>query len=134
MSDFSEPGLKLCADPDLTNRVIVNLLANAIRVSQPEASVVVKAGRMDDDRVWVSITDSGPGIPEKWLNKVFDKFSQIDARKTGGFKGSGLGLAFCRRAVEAQGGRIWLDSKINMGTTVTFTLPAGSPQCGSGGD
>ncbi len=125
VSDLSEPGLRLCADPDLTNRVIVNLLANAIRVSQPEASVVARAGRMEDGRVWISVTDTGPGIPEKWLNKVFDKFSQIGARKTGGFKGSGLGLAFCRRAVEAQGGRIWLESQVNKGTTVTFTLPAG---------
>jgi NtrC-family two-component system sensor histidine kinase KinB len=121
-TDFAEPGLNARADPDLTNRVIVNLLTNAIRVSEPGASVVARAGRRDG-LTWVSVSDSGPGIPEKWLDKVFDKFSQIDARKTGGFKGSGLGLAFCRRAVEAQGGRIWLESQVNEGTTVTFTLP-----------
>jgi signal transduction histidine kinase len=126
LCDLSEPGLRIHADPDLTIRVIVNLLTNAMRVSQPQASVIAKAGRMDDDRVWISVSDSGPGIPEKWLDKIFDKFGQIDARKTGGFKGSGLGLAFCRRAVEAQGGRIWLESKVNRGTTVTFTLPAAS--------
>jgi signal transduction histidine kinase len=132
VSDISEPALRLCADPDLTNRVIVNLLANAIRVSPPESSVVVKAGRTRDGRVWLSVTDTGPGIPAKWLDKVFDKFSQIDARKTGGFKGSGLGLAFCRRAVEAQGGRIWLESEVNKGTTVTFTLPPGAAHGGDG--
>lgn len=124
-SEFSERGIRVCADPDLINRVIVNLLANAIRVSPPGAAVVAKADRLEDGRVWISVTDTGPGIPAKWLDKVFDKFSQIDARKTGGFKGSGLGLAFCRRAVEAQGGRIWLESQVNKGTTVTFTLPAG---------
>lgn len=126
-SEFSDPGLKACADPDLTNRILVNLLANAIRVSQPEASVVVRAARTADGQVSIRVTDTGPGIPEKWLDKAFDKFSQIDARKIGGFKGSGLGLAFCRLAVEAQGGRIGLESQVNEGTTVTFTLPPEMP-------
>jgi two-component system sensor histidine kinase VicK len=122
-SELSEPDLRAYADPDLTNRVLVNLMANAIRVSQPEATVLARAGRSDDGRIWVSVTDTGPGIPEKWLDKVFDKFSQIDARKTGGFRGSGLGLAFCLRAVEAQAGRISIQSQVDKGTTVTFTLP-----------
>lgn len=122
-SELSEPDLRAFADPDLTNRVLVNLLANAIRVSQPEASVVTRAWSLDGERVWISVTDTGPGIPEKWLSKVFDKFSQIDARKTGGFRGSGLGLAFCLRAVQAQAGRISIESHVDEGTTITFTLP-----------
>jgi len=125
--EFSAPGLMAYADPELTNRVLVNLLANAIRVSQPEASVVVGTARTGDGQVSIRVTDTGPGIPQKWIAKVFDKFSQIDARKTGGFKGSGLGLAFCRLAVEVQGGRIWLESQVNEGTTITFTLPSESP-------
>ena len=65
-----------------------------------------------------------------WVNikeypapKLFNKFVQVEARQAGKTVGSGLGLTFCRLAVEAQGGRIWLQSKVGVGTTVTFVLP-----------
>jgi len=80
------------------------------------------------DQLALSVTDQGVGIPKEWTNKVFDKFAQIEARKAAGAVGSGLGLTFCRRAVEAQGGRIWLQSELGKGTTVTFTLPVASPR------
>src|SRR3989304_9397943 len=75
--EFSAPGLMAYADPELTNRVLVNLLANAIRVSQPEASVVVGTARTGDGQVSIRGTDNGPGIPQKGIAKVFDKFHEI---------------------------------------------------------
>jgi signal transduction histidine kinase len=114
------------ADPELTARILVNLLSNAIKVSRPgsEVSLHVLAG--DADKLVFRIVDQGPGIPGEWLDRVFDKFVQVDSRReTGRTVGSGLGLTFCRLAVEAQGGRIWLESEEGQGATVNFTLPRG---------
>jgi len=69
----------------------------------------------------VSVRDSGPGIPEEDRERIFDKFTRVtrDSRP----KGIGLGLAFCRLAVEAHGGRIWVESQEGQGSTFHFTLP-----------
>ncbi len=71
-----------------------------------------------------SVIDQGCGIPKEWADKIFDKFTQVDDHKAGGTViGSGLGLTFCRLAVESLGGHIWLESKVDKGTTIAFTLP-----------
>ena len=111
------------ADQELTERVLVNLLSNAIKFSPPESAVTVSVAPNDADMVAFGVTDQGPGIPKEWVNRVFDKFAQVDADGEGKSIGAGLGLTFCRLAVEAQGGRIWLESEVGKGTTVTFTLP-----------
>jgi signal transduction histidine kinase len=115
------------ADSTVVVRVLVNLLSNAIKSSRPGSDVTVRVVPFDAAMVAFSVADVGHGIPKEWVDKVFDKFTQIEARKAGGAVGSGLGLTFCRRAVEAQGGRIWLESETDRGTTVTFTLPAQGP-------
>jgi signal transduction histidine kinase len=114
------------ADPTLTVRVLVNLLSNAIKFSGPESVVTVRAMPYAANMVAFSVADQGRGIPKAWSGKVFDKFVQVEARRTGRAVGSGLGLTFCRLAVDAQGGRIWLESEVDKGTTVTFTLPEGA--------
>jgi signal transduction histidine kinase len=120
-----DPGItSVYADPALTERVLVNLLSNAIQFSQHESSIIVRIASLNASAVVFSVTDRGCGIPKEWLGRVFDKFAQVEAHKGGDRIGSGLGLTFCRLAVEAQGGRIWLKSTVNQGTTVTFTLPA----------
>jgi signal transduction histidine kinase len=121
-----EPGANVetvYADPAVTTRVLVNLLSNAIKFSPPESVVTVRTAPFTADMAALSVADRGRGIPKEWGNKVFDKFVQVEARRAGSTVGSGLGLSFCRLAVEAQGGRIWLESEINHGTTITFTLP-----------
>lgn len=114
---------KVYADHGVTARVLVNLLSNAIKFSQPESTVIVRVAPFSPNAVAFSVADQGRGISKEWADKVFDKFSQAEVGKTRGEVGSGLGLTFCRLAVEAQGGQIWLESEINKGTTVTFTLP-----------
>jgi signal transduction histidine kinase len=114
---------QIYADPDVTTRVLVNLLSNAIKFSRPHSSVIICIEASDANMLAFRITDQGPGIPNEWVDRVFDKFTQVDARKTGGAIGSGLGLTFCRLAVQAQGGQIWLESEVGKGTIVTFTLP-----------
>jgi NtrC-family two-component system sensor histidine kinase KinB len=114
-------------DPDVTHRVIVNLLSNAIKYSPKGGKVALSATRAGDGHVAICVTDEGPGIPREWQEKAFDMFAQLEAQRGKAALGSGLGLAFARMAVEAQGGRIWLESGDETGTTVTFTLPKQGP-------
>lgn len=112
------------ADAGVIVRVLINLLSNAIKFSQPNATITVRVMPVEKGQVTFSVVDEGAGIPKAWAAKVFDKFVQVDARKTGQPLGSGLGLAFCREAVEAHRGRIWVETGVSHGTTITFTLPA----------
>ena len=114
------------ADPDITVRVLVNLLSNALKYSPPDSTITVRARALEQGLVTFSVTDEGPGIPPEWVEKVFDKYAQVEARKEGA--STGLGLTFCQLAVEAQKGRIWIESEVGKGTTVLFTLPAGKTQ------
>lgn len=112
------------ADMDITTRVLVNLLSNALKYSPPDSTITIRTRASDEgSTVIFSVTDQGPGIPPEWLDKVFDKYAQVEARKEGA--STGLGLTFCQLAVEAQKGRIWIESELGKGTTVLFTLPAG---------
>ena len=111
------------ADPDMTIRILVNLLSNAIKHSPANATVTVSAAAAEQDRVVLRVSDQGIGIPAEWRDKVFERFSQVEARKAGVATGSGLGLTFCRLAVESQGGRIWIEGESSQGTTAAFTLP-----------
>jgi signal transduction histidine kinase len=121
-----DPGVgTVYADSAVTIRVLVNLLSNAIKFSKPDSVVAIRAAQGEAGMVALSVADQGQGIPKALAGRVFDKFVQVDAHKTGGAAGSGLGLTFCRLAVEAQGGHIWLESEVDVGTTVTFTLPEG---------
>jgi signal transduction histidine kinase len=110
-------------DRELTFRVLANLLANAIKHAPPGSTISVEAGASPAGEALLGVSDPGPGIPPQWLNRVFDKFEQVDARKSGAAVGTGLGLTFCRLAVQAQGGRIWVESQPGVRTTFRFTLP-----------
>jgi len=114
---------QITTDLLLLKRLIINLTSNAIKVSPNNETVIVRVGSHDRWFCRVDIIDHGPGIPEKMAHKVFDMFTQAEKQKTGTNYGSGIGLSFCKVAVTALGGRIWLTSKEGEGTTVTFTLP-----------
>lgn len=119
-----DPGAAtVVADPEITTRVLVNLLSNALKYSPLDSSIIVRTRPTEDGMVLFSVSDQGPGIPPEWIEKVFDKYAQVEARKKGA--STGLGLTFCQLAVEAQGGRIWIESELGKGTTVLFTLPLG---------
>ncbi len=112
------------ADDTLTVRVLVNLLSNAIKFSPTQAVVTVQTFPYSVNRLAFSVSDQGPGVPAEWASKVFRKYVQVEGHKTNGTaSGSGLGLTFCRQAIEAQGGRIWLENNVERGTKITFTIP-----------
>lgn len=106
------------ADPSLVARVIENLVGNAVKFSAPAAGPIQVSARLDGAAVEVRVRDTGPGVDEKVRERLFEKFTVGDLPG----RGSGLGLAFCRLAVEAQGGRIRLEST-GPGAVFAFSLP-----------
>ena len=114
------------ADIELTRRVLLNLVGNAIKYSPPDSTVILRTTPTGKDRLAFSVIDHGPGIPPQWREKVFDKFAQVEARQSGNsIAGSGVGLNFCQLAVEAQGGKIWVEGnpESERGASFSFTLP-----------
>jgi signal transduction histidine kinase len=108
------------ADGGMIERVLLNLLNNALKYTPADGEVIVQCGAKDD-ALYVRVRDNGPGISPEFRSRIFDKFARAqDREKTGGF---GLGLAFCRLAVEAHGGLIWVESTPGEGSTFAFTLP-----------
>jgi len=115
------------ADPDKINQVLMNLIGNAIKFTPPSGTVTVSASRDGKKNVQVSVSDNGPGVLPNETEKIFEKFYQI--AEFGGTKpkGTGLGLAICKALVELHGGKIWVASAMNNGSTFNFTLPAYAP-------
>ena len=110
------------ADKTLLKRVLTNLVQNAITHS-PVPVTLTLAARRDPAGIVLSVSDSGPGIPDEYHDLVFQKFEQVRAANAPRVRSSGLGLAFCRIAVESHGGRIWLRSKEGEGSTFHILLP-----------
>jgi PAS domain S-box-containing protein len=107
-------------DPNKIDRVIINLVGNAIKYSESGDQVRVHA-EADDEKVTVTITDEGKGIPEDQLEKVFERFHQVRGEDQA--SGSGLGLTICKAFVELHGGKIWAERRESKGTRFCFTLP-----------
>ena len=112
--------IKINADANKIIWVLTNLIANALRYSDPGGEIKIGATSRNS---WVEIyvADRGAGIPIEYQGKIFDKFVQVETEKDVG--GSGLGLAICKEMVQAHGGRIWVDSTVGEGSTFTFTVP-----------
>ncbi len=108
------------ADPNRLERILTNLLSNALKYSDPESEVLVRAERADGD-VRVAVIDHGPGIAPEDLPHLFDRFYR--ARTAGEAEGLGLGLFITKVLVEAHGGKIWVESETGKGSTFYFALP-----------
>ncbi len=116
------PALPLIlVDVDMIHRVLINLLENAIKFTPVRGRIVI-GGRVESAewvRLWVK--DNGPGIPPAEQERVFEKFMRLHSKERPG--GLGVGLAFCRLAVNGHGGRIWVESEAGQGATFWLTLP-----------
>lgn len=127
-------------DGVLIQRVLVNLLGNASNFVSTDGAIIVSARLTADGAragdpatpippdsqtpiLLVSVADTGPGIPAQYQEKIFDKFGQVDSRSGRRKYSTGLGLTFCKLAVEAHGGRIGVQSVVGQGSTFWFTLP-----------
>ena len=100
--------------------MLVNLIHNAIKFTPPKGEVIVFT-MMDEDKIRISVSDTGIGIPSSDVSRIFERFYKADKARTGG--GTGLGLAIAKHVIEAHGGRIWVESIEGKGSTFHFTIP-----------
>jgi PAS domain S-box-containing protein len=113
---------EVLADRQQIQRVIINLLTNAIRVT-PAGGTITMRGAQRHGEVAFSVADTGAGIPREYLSRIFEPFVQVPNSPQGG---SGLGLTIARRIVEAHGGRLTVQSERGRGSTFSFTVPVGT--------
>jgi signal transduction histidine kinase len=111
-------------DHGLLKRVLVNLLKNALDHTPVDGQVTVGAQPENAESLTIWVQDTGVGIPQAFHEKIFEKFSQVELREVHERRGTGLGLTFCRLAVEAHGGRIWVESAEGKGSRFSFTVPS----------
>jgi signal transduction histidine kinase/DNA-binding response OmpR family regulator/CHASE3 domain sensor protein len=121
-SRFNIDGVMDC-DEDRTTQVLTNLLSNAIKFAPADSEVLVSVDPGKNGFLRFSVSDSGPGIPEEQMHKLFGKFQQIDQSDTRKMEGTGLGLAITKAIVEQHGGSIAVDSVVGKGTTFWFEMP-----------
>lgn len=115
---------ELEADMSLIRRILFNLVFNAAKYSPPGSVVTVGVTHETaSESLRFFVADMGPGIPDKYRQTIFDKYVQAEARNRGEIKSKGLGLAFCKLAVEAHGGRIWVEQNKQQGSVFLFTVP-----------
>jgi PAS domain S-box-containing protein len=131
---------RLYADEDKLLRTLVNLLGNAIKFTPSGGTITVAARAVrlieftsgdpsmhlpnsDQDAILFSVADTGEGIPRDAFERIFEKFGQVETRRAGRKMSTGLGLSFCKLAVEAHGGRIWVESELDKGSVFSFIIP-----------
>lgn len=116
-----QPALPMVfVDLDMIRRVVINLLENAVKFT-PINGLIEIGARMGEGQLLIWVSDSGPGISDEYKETIFQKFTRIKYENAP--KGVGLGLAFCRLAVNAHGGNIWVESEEGRGSKFVFTLP-----------
>jgi signal transduction histidine kinase len=110
-------------DKNLYETIIRNLISNAIKFSKTESEIKITFSDLDDKFIQISVSDTGIGIAEEDIPKLFR--DDIDRKKIGNSpeKGSGLGLLLCKEFVEKHKGQIWVESQLEQGTTFHFTIP-----------
>jgi len=111
---------EVIADSDKIESVLVNLIHNAIKFTQPGGQITLQA-RYDNGQVIFSVQDTGKGIQPQDLPRIFERFYKADQSRSGG--GTGLGLSIARHTIEAHKGRIWVESTPGQGSTFSFSLP-----------
>jgi len=111
----------IVVDVDMIRRVLINLLENAMKFTPSEGNISVGCKLTEKGSLYFWVKDSGSGIPEDALELIFEKFNRLQGDHYP--KGLGLGLAFCRLAVQAHGGKIWVESKTDLGSKFSFSLP-----------
>ena len=128
-----DPGLVLMGDEDLLVNALRNLLENAVAYSPEKTRVVVTTNRVADDVAEISVTDQGIGIPQRDLERIFERFYRVDPARSRATGGTGLGLAIVKHVTAAHGGQVMVGSKVGEGSTFTLRLPvANRPRAAAG--
>jgi signal transduction histidine kinase len=111
------------ADDQRLHQVLSHLVENAIKFSQDEQPILVRARPYGEDFVRIDVVDEGIGIEPKDVDVIFEDFRQLDSSFTRQYGGAGIGLAIAKHLVELQGGMIWVESEPGRGSTFSFILP-----------
>ena len=109
------------ADPDRIAQVITNLIDNAVKFSRQEGTLVLRA-QVREDKIYVSVKDTGEGIPDKDLPFIFERFYKVDKSRGRKQQGTGIGLSIVKKIIDQHGQKIWVESKLNEGSVFTFSL------------
>ena len=118
----SESPTYVYADKNKIYQVIVNILSNAAKYGKIDGSIIASVYKMEDQKILIEISDDGIGIAEEHLPRLFERFYRTDDARNRDVGGTGLGLAICKHIIEAHGETIHVRSKLNVGTTLGFTL------------
>ena len=119
-----EKPLVVYGDKEKIRQVITNLVDNAIKYGKHEGSVVASMYNTDGKNILVEVSDDGMGVPEKHLDRIFERFYRTTEGRNRDATGTGLGLSICKHIIEAHGHSMHVRSKENVGTTIGFTLGA----------
>ena len=130
--DPGEPGLRICADEQKLEQMLLNLLSNAVKFTPQGGAVTVRVAA-DPSEVHVRVCDTGVGIAPDRLDAVFEPFVQVDSSLTRAHEGTGLGLSISQELARAMGGRITVESEEGRGSTFTISLPRGGSGAGREG-
>ncbi len=122
VSDFPSTMPDAEVDPAQITQVLDNLLNNAIKFSPHGGTITVRLGT-EKEMVRVEVSDTGIGIPADKIDRVFDRFFQVDGSSTRRFGGAGLGLSICKQIIDAHGGELSVESEVGKGSTFAFTIP-----------
>lgn len=114
---------KVFADERMIRTVLRNLLSNAVKFTRKDGKVIVRSAHSDNGTIEISVIDNGVGIPAKDVKRLFRIEEKVGTKGTEGEDSTGLGLLLCKEFVEKNGGKIWVESKENEGSTFSFTLP-----------
>lgn len=126
MQNLVDAKVMVYADPNIINLVLRNLILNAIKFTKRGGKISVSAESKYNEVV-VSVSDNGIGILPEYRESIFKKTSGYSTRGTANEKGTGLGLILCKEFVEKNGGRIWFETEVGVGTTFYFSLPKDAP-------
>ncbi|MFD2598662.1 ATP-binding protein [Sphingobacterium corticis] len=115
--------MEIHADQGMLEQVLNNLISNATKYSSAGSTIQIEVDMGSRNNLELSVTDKGVGIAEADLPQVFDRFYRSRAEAKRHVSGFGIGLYLCRQIIDLHGGNIWVDSKLGVGTTVSFTIP-----------
>jgi two-component system CheB/CheR fusion protein len=121
--EFDPEILSIQADRRALKQILFNLLSNAIKFSKKEGGIITVSTKRENDMVKISVADTGIGIKEEDIPRLFQKFEQLDSGISRKYDGTGLGLAITKQLVDLQGGKIWVESKYGQGSNFIFLLP-----------
>ncbi len=122
--DMPETPVRLQADPRLLRQSFINLISNAVKFTQKGGAVILSIAHSVDGGISVRIEDTGIGIAEKDIGKIFEPFVQVEAAYSRGYEGTGLGLPLAKKIMELHNGALDIESEIGLGTAITARFPA----------